>query len=87
MKSVHSDRYNRFLKLVIDARKRAELTQQELADKLKKPQSYISKYERGERRLDVIEFLEISQILNVDTYNLLRKIDSPLSSQDSGGDR
>lgn len=87
MKSVHSDRYNRFLKLVIDARKRAELTQQELADKLKKPQSYISKYERGERRLDVIEFLEISQILNVDTYNLLRKIDSPLSSRDSGGDR
>jgi len=87
LKSVHSDRYNRFLKLVIDARKRAELTQQELADKLKKPQSYISKYERGERRLDVIEFLEISQILNVDTYNLLRKIDSPLSSQDSGGDR
>jgi len=87
LKSVHSDRYNRFLKLVIDARKRAELTQQELADKLKKPQSYISKYERGERRLDVIEFLEISQILNVDTYNLLRKIDSPLSSRDSGGDR
>ena len=87
MKSVHSDRYNRFLKLVIDARKRAGLTQQELADKLKKPQSYISKYERGERRLDVIEFLEISQLLNVVAYNLLREIDSPSSSRDSGGDR
>jgi len=87
LKSVHSDRYNRFLKLVIDARKRAGLTQQELADKLKKPQSYISKYERGERRLDVIEFLEISQLLNVVAYNLLREIDSPSSSRDSGGDR
>lgn len=86
MKSVHTDRYNRFLKLVIDARKRAGLTQQELADRLKKPQSYVSKYERGERRLDVIEFLEISRLLEIDSCNLLQEIDSLSSSQTSGGD-
>jgi len=86
LKSVHTDRYNRFLKLVIDARKRAGLTQQELADRLKKPQSYVSKYERGERRLDVIEFLEISRLLEIDSCNLLQEIDSLSSSQTSGGD-
>jgi len=86
LKSVHTDRYNRFLKLIIDARKRAGLTQQELADRLKKPQSYVSKYERGERRLDVIEFLEISRLLEIDSCDLLQEIDSPPPSQTSGGD-
>lgn len=86
MKSVHTDRYNRFLKFIIDARKRAGLTQQELADRLKKPQSYVSKYERGERRLDVIEFLEISRLLEIDSCDLLQEIDSPTPSQISGGD-
>lgn len=37
----------------------AQLTQSELAARLKKPQSYVSKYESGERRLDVVEIREI----------------------------
>lgn len=40
-------------------RKHAGLTQLELASLLKKPQSYVSKYESGERRLDLIELREI----------------------------
>ena len=42
-------------------RKSAKLTQKELAEKLNKPQSYISKYENGERWLDFIEVLEICE--------------------------
>ncbi len=47
------------------ARKRAGLTQQTLADQLGRPQSFVAKYENGERRLDVIEFVTLSRIFDV----------------------
>jgi transcriptional regulator with XRE-family HTH domain len=46
-----------------DARRRANLTQQELAKRLDKPQSFVSAYERGQRRIDLAEFLVIAQAL------------------------
>ena len=55
-------------------RKDAELTQQELAERLKKPQSFVAKYEGGERRLDVIELQEIAKILKLDAEVLLKAI-------------
>jgi len=45
-----------------------------LAKKLKKPQSFVSKYERGERRLDVIEFLDIVKNLGADPHEIIKKI-------------
>lgn len=45
--------------LLKDMRKNAVLTQLELANLLKKHQSYVSKYESGERRLDLIELRKI----------------------------
>ncbi len=45
-------------KRVAYARKYRSLTQQELADRLRRPQSYVAKVETGERRLDVVEFIE-----------------------------
>lgn len=65
-KSVYSPQYERFRELLIRARKDTELTQQELAARLGRPQSYVSKYENGERRLDLIEFLELSRALKID---------------------
>jgi transcriptional regulator with XRE-family HTH domain len=73
-KSVFTRRYKKFLALLIEARERQGLSQHQLAKKLKKPQSYVSKYERGERRLDVIEFLDLSYILEVDACELIRKV-------------
>lgn len=40
------------------------MTQVELADRLNRPQSFVSKYERGERRLDVVEFAQIVHALS-----------------------
>jgi Helix-turn-helix len=40
------------------------------------PKSYVSKYERGDRRLDVIEFLEIARVIGFDPHELLRQLDS-----------
>lgn len=64
-KSVFTERYNRFRQLLIKARQEAMITQSELSNKLSRPQSYVSKYERGERRLDVIEFLEVAEALQI----------------------
>jgi transcriptional regulator with XRE-family HTH domain len=48
------------------ARKRVGLTQKELASKLGKPQSFVSSYENGQRRIDLLEFLRIVETLKVD---------------------
>jgi transcriptional regulator with XRE-family HTH domain len=48
--------------------------QWQLAERLKRPQSYISKFERGERRLDVIEFLDVAKALRIDPLELLREL-------------
>jgi len=45
------------------ARARAGLTQQQLAKLLRKPQSFVSNYERGQRRIDVLELLRIVEVL------------------------
>jgi len=73
-KSVFSDRYGRFLAVMVQARKDAGLTQSELASRLGKPQSYISKAERGERRLDVIEFIEMTEALSADPAALISQL-------------
>ena len=76
-KSVYTDQYRRFCTLLIQARKTAGLTQVELAEQLKRPQSFVSKVERGERRLDVIEFLEVARALRLDVRAFLHKLDVP----------
>ena len=73
-KSVFSEQYERFKQLLIAARKKAGLTQVELAERLSRPQSYVSKYERGERRLDVIEFLEVAEAIGIEPIEFLRKL-------------
>ncbi|MEA5534542.1 helix-turn-helix transcriptional regulator [Crocosphaera sp. XPORK-15E] len=74
MTLIFSPRYRRFRELLIQARLEKNITQVELAKKLGKPQSYISKYERGERRLDLIEFLDIADALMIDPYEFIRQL-------------
>lgn len=65
-KSIHSSEYKTVIKKLREAREAAGLTQQEAAEKLGKPQSYISKIERGERRLDIVELAKITKALKFD---------------------
>ncbi|MDR7091761.1 helix-turn-helix domain-containing protein [Cellvibrio fibrivorans] len=51
--------------LLKSLRNEAGLTQTEMANLLGKPQSYVSKYESGERRLDFVEVLEVCESLRV----------------------
>jgi len=55
----------------VNARKESGLTQADIAARLKRPQSFISKYERGERRLDLVEFREVAQALGIDPIRFL----------------
>ena len=54
-KSIYSNEYGLFLQLLKETRENAGLTQEQVADALGQTQSFVSKCERGERRLDVVE--------------------------------
>ena len=73
--SAFSEEYGRFVQLLVAARREAGLTQVEVASMLNKPQSFVSKYENGERRLDVVEFLHIARAIGFDYPALLRDLD------------
>jgi transcriptional regulator with XRE-family HTH domain len=60
---VDQSEYARLGSVLAVARERAGLTQQQLAKRLGKPQSFVSNYERGQRRIDVLELLVIVEIL------------------------
>lgn len=70
-RSIFTRRYELLRRLIVEARKDARLTQVELAKKLGKPQSFVSKYEIGERRLDVIEFVDVTTAIGVSPQRLL----------------
>ena len=55
MVSVYDRKYQFFLKRLREARTLAEMTQRDVAAKLKRPQSFVSKCETGERKVDVVE--------------------------------
>ena len=66
---------------MIETRKNAGLTQHELAKRLKKPQSFIAKYEGGERRIDVVEFITICRAIAADPIKLLKTLAETVSSR------
>jgi transcriptional regulator with XRE-family HTH domain len=73
-KSVHSSTQAAFCGLMVKARKAAGLTQHDLAKRLKKPQSFVAKYEGGERRLDVVEFLAVMRAIGADPIRILNAL-------------
>nr|WP_202604611.1 helix-turn-helix transcriptional regulator [Pseudomonas syringae] len=64
------------LDLLLEARSAAGITQKELAARLGRPQSFVSKTENAERRLDVIEFMDVCRGIGADPYALLSKLEA-----------
>lgn len=79
MKFISSHEYDIFRRCMIEARKEAQLTQESVAKSIQKPQSFVAKYENGERRLDVIEFIIVTRVIGVDPCTILRKIEQKIS--------
>ncbi len=62
MVSIYSEEYQRFLSRLKAARREARITQVEVAARLGRPQSYVSKCESGERRVDAIELYRFAKL-------------------------
>lgn len=73
-KSLHTKEYKYFRSLLVDAREKASLTQVDVASKLSRPQSFVAKYEGGERRLDVVEFIQICTALDISPHTIIENI-------------
>ncbi|HUT51905.1 MAG TPA: helix-turn-helix transcriptional regulator [bacterium] len=83
--SVFTSGYDQLRALLVETRRSSGLTQQELARRLKKPQSFVSKYELGERRLDVIEFLQVAAALETDPRAMMGLLLNPKKPAIAGG--
>lgn len=73
-KSVFTKRYKLFLSILTSIRQDRGLSQRALSKKLRKVETYVSKYERGERRLDIVEFLEIAKALGADPHEIINRL-------------
>jgi transcriptional regulator with XRE-family HTH domain len=73
-KTLQSERHKALIELLVAKREAAGLTQSELAQQLGEYQSFVARLESGQRRVDVIEFLQISEILKIDPTRAIRSI-------------
>lgn len=71
-KAKFSPAYDHLRSLLVRARESAGLRQEDVARRLKRPQSYVSKIELGERRLDVVEYIEFARAIKADAIRILR---------------
>lgn len=79
-RSVFLQSYGVLTQRLVEARVGAGVTQIELAELLGRPQSFVSKVEGGDRRLDVIEFLQITTALNVDPEPIIQSLMAALAN-------
>lgn len=73
-RSLFSKPYGELLRVLVSARRDAGLRQVDLAARLGKPQSFVSKIERGERRLDVIELVVVLRAIGADEMSFLKTV-------------
>jgi len=74
-KSIYSAEYQRLCSLLRQLRHEAGLTQVQVAARLGVPQSFVSKYESGERRLDVVELGHVAGALGVSLREMLERLE------------
>jgi transcriptional regulator with XRE-family HTH domain len=68
-------------RFIARVRVEAGLTQSELAARLGTDQTFISKYESGERRLDILELREVCQVIGIDFVAFIRRLDKDLKPE------
>jgi len=73
-KAQYPELYLRFGKLLAEEREARDLTQTEVARRLSKPPSAVWKYENGELRLDMIEYIALARAIGFDPLELMRKL-------------
>ena len=79
--SLHSDENKALVAVLVKARKAADISQTELADRLNKTQQFVSRIESGERRVDLLEFIMIARALKIEPRDLLSRVLRQLPKQ------
>ena len=79
-KSIYSSEYSAFLHQLRESRRDKGFTQAEIADRLGTTQSFISKCERGERRIDLVESRAFCRALDIDFIDFVSILDERLSA-------
>ena len=79
-KTLRTPAHAALMKTLIDQRKAQGITQQQLANALQRPQSYVAKIETGERRIDAVEIVEWAQVFEVDVGLLLQPVVTALQA-------
>jgi transcriptional regulator with XRE-family HTH domain len=72
-KSLYTKEWDAFLEILRDLRKQRGWTQERLAKKLARPQSLVAKIEAGERKLDVVQFVDYVRLLDADPVDVMRR--------------
>jgi transcriptional regulator with XRE-family HTH domain len=80
-KSIYTSEQAKLLTLLRRLRQDVGLTQEQLAAKLCRPQSFVSKFEIGERRLDVLELREVCAAMNVSLPKFVAKLENSLRAK------
>ena len=78
-KSIYTHEYAAVLRLLKTARKKSGVTQIELAERLGQTQSFVSKVERGDRRLDIVQLRTILLEFGVTLQEFVRKLEAEIS--------
>jgi len=73
-KTVTSPLQKKLAAMLVEARKKAGLRQVDLAEKLNVYQSWVTHLESGQRRVDVIELIELGRVMGFDPADLVRKL-------------
>ena len=73
-KGIYSSKNDLLRKILHDARVSLNLTQVDVASQLDKPQSYVSKYENGEKTLTVFEFIYICDVLGLKAEDVIKEL-------------
>ena len=74
MRHLRTVRHRRLIEEIAAARKAAGMSQRALAERLKRSDSYISKFEAGERRLEVCEFVDLCEAIGVDAGQIVSRL-------------
>jgi ribosome-binding protein aMBF1 (putative translation factor) len=73
-KTLRGRGHQTLIEILVGAREKAGLTQRDLAARIKRPHSFVGRMEAGERRIDVIEFIEIARVLGADPKELFGRL-------------
>lgn len=84
-KSNYTEENAVFRDLIKELRTKSGMTQADLAKELALPQSFVSKYETGERRLDLVEIRAVCQALDTSLLSFVKQFESRLLEKSKGG--